>query len=160
MKDGRLDGPSVAIVKALQARVGDATPIEVVPWARALRALENDRNVALFSTTRTREQWLKGLGFTNLQSVSSDSVNCRKLLAGRIDVWLTGDIDMNAICHEQGIDPAELEIACVAKRQELYQAFSKATPDGTVRRWQDAFESLVREGSFKAIHRQYGVLAY
>jgi len=26
--------------------------------------------------------------------------------------------------------------------------------------WQEAFESLVRDGSFRAIHRQFGVLAY
>jgi polar amino acid transport system substrate-binding protein len=209
VKDGRLDGASVAIVRAIQARVGDTSSIEVLPWARAYRALENEKNVALFSTTRTeqredlfkwvgpighvnwvfvkkrgspvhietvddarsvgaigtynqdaREQWLKSLGFANLQSVTTDSVNCRKLLAGRIDVWLTGDIDMNAICHEQGIDLAELEIAYVAKRQDLYLAFSKATPDATVHQWQEAFDALVRDGSFKAIHRKYGVLAY
>lgn len=209
LKDGRLDGASVAVVKAIQARIGDRTPIQVVPWARSYRALEQDPNVALFSTTRTeqrehlfkwvgpigyvnwvlvkkrgspvrvdalddarsvprigtyqqdaREQWLKSLGFTNLESVPSDDMNCRKLQAGRIDLWITGDIDMVATCGNQGIDLRELEVAYVAKKQELYVAFSKGTPDATVRRWQDAYDALVREGEFRAIHQRYGILNF
>jgi len=209
VENGKLDGASVAVVKAIQARIGDTTPIAVVPWARSYKALETEPNIALFSTTRTeqreglfqwvgpigyvswvfvkkkgsplhigriedarkvrrigtyladaREQWLKGLGFTNLDSATSDSLNCKKLVMGRVDAWLTGDIDLPAACKVQGIARDDVEIAYVARKQELYIAFSKSTPPETVQKWQQGYDAIVKDGTFRAIHKQYGILVF
>jgi polar amino acid transport system substrate-binding protein len=64
---GKLTGQSVDIVREVQKRIGDITPIEVMPWARAYKLLQIEPNVMLFSTTRTeaREklfQWVGPLG--------------------------------------------------------------------------------------------------
>ena len=56
LKDGSLGGFGVEIVKAIQKELGDATPIEVVPWARGFKFLSENSDVALMPTTRTEER--------------------------------------------------------------------------------------------------------
>jgi len=64
---GKLTGQAVEIVREVQKRIGDATPIEVMPWARGYSLAQSEPNVMLFSTTRTeaREslfQWVGPVG--------------------------------------------------------------------------------------------------
>lgn len=56
IKDGKLVGPSVEIVKEIQKRVGSREIIQVYPWARAYKLALEDENVVLFSTTHTKER--------------------------------------------------------------------------------------------------------
>jgi polar amino acid transport system substrate-binding protein len=65
---GKLTGQAVEIVREVQKRIGDTTPIEVMPWARGYKLAQTEPNVMLFSTTRTeaREalfQWVGPVGF-------------------------------------------------------------------------------------------------
>lgn len=62
--NGELTGSSVEIVREIQRRIGDSTPIVVKPWARAYYELETFDNVLLFSTTRTeaREDLFQWVG--------------------------------------------------------------------------------------------------
>jgi len=55
-EEGVLTGSSVDIVQEIQRRVGDDTPIEVLPWARAYNMILSQDNVVLFSTTLTQER--------------------------------------------------------------------------------------------------------
>jgi polar amino acid transport system substrate-binding protein len=64
---GKPLGQAVDIVKEIQKRLGDTTPIEVMPWARGYDLAQKDPGVMLFSTTRTpaREalfQWVGPVG--------------------------------------------------------------------------------------------------
>jgi polar amino acid transport system substrate-binding protein len=56
LKDGKLTGVSVAIVKELQRRVGHTGQIEVATWAKGYAQALHEPNVALFSTARTNER--------------------------------------------------------------------------------------------------------
>lgn len=56
MRDGRLTGLTVEVVLEIQRRVGDRTPIEALPWARAYAMATSGPDVVLFSTTRTPER--------------------------------------------------------------------------------------------------------
>lgn len=64
MRDGELQGSSAELVSEIQRRVGDDTPIQVVPWARGIMMAERGPATALFSTTRTpqREELFKWVG--------------------------------------------------------------------------------------------------
>ncbi|MFZ5427865.1 MAG: substrate-binding periplasmic protein [Thermodesulfobacteriota bacterium] len=64
MRDGTLTGVGVEIVREMQRRVGDSSPIEVLPWARAYATALAMPDVAIFSTTRTpeREELFKWVG--------------------------------------------------------------------------------------------------
>ncbi|WP_415714167.1 substrate-binding periplasmic protein [Maridesulfovibrio sp.] len=52
----QLTGFGVEIVEALKKEIGCDAEIEVMPWARGYRYLENHPDVMLFSTARTKER--------------------------------------------------------------------------------------------------------
>jgi len=62
--EGKLIGFSTEVVREILRRLGEADKIEVYPWARAYKLLEEQADVALFSTTRTteREEQFKWVG--------------------------------------------------------------------------------------------------
>lgn len=61
---GKPMGLAVDIVREMQKRLGDTTPIEVMPWARGYQTALTKPGVMLFSTTRTeaREHLFKWVG--------------------------------------------------------------------------------------------------
>ncbi len=54
--DGRLTGYVVEVVREIQVRTGDQGPIQVVPWAKAYREVQEKPNTVLFSMARTPER--------------------------------------------------------------------------------------------------------
>lgn len=64
---GLLTGTSTELVKAVIAKLGLDTKIEVMPWAQAYETVLNTPNVALYSTARTPDRersfmWVGPLG--------------------------------------------------------------------------------------------------
>ncbi|WP_343630334.1 transporter substrate-binding domain-containing protein [Roseateles sp.] len=53
---GQARGLSVDIVQAIQQRLGQALPIEFMPWARAFREAQDSQPTALFATARIPER--------------------------------------------------------------------------------------------------------
>lgn len=64
MKDGRVTGYCVDVVREIQRRIGDSTAIELQPWARAYRSAQEGANVVLVCPKRTadREHQFKWVG--------------------------------------------------------------------------------------------------
>jgi ABC-type amino acid transport substrate-binding protein len=62
--------------------------------ARRIDSLEAARQVGAIATYKDdfREQILKSLGFTNLDSSNSPQSNIRKLVSGRVDLWFFDNI--------------------------------------------------------------------
>jgi polar amino acid transport system substrate-binding protein len=56
MKDGRVTGYCVDIVREIQRRIGNSTEIELQPWARAYRSALEGENVLLVCPKRTPER--------------------------------------------------------------------------------------------------------
>ena len=54
--EGRLSGYAVEVVAEIQKRIGDDTPIQVVPWVRGYNEVLGPTQAALFSTVRSRER--------------------------------------------------------------------------------------------------------
>lgn len=63
-ENGKLTGSVVELFQELQKRVGNRSIIELVPWARGYKALQENANTILFSVTRTpeREKLFKWVG--------------------------------------------------------------------------------------------------
>ncbi|ALV07431.1 substrate-binding periplasmic protein [Roseateles depolymerans] len=55
-ENGRPRGLTVEIVQAIQQRLGQDLPIEVLPWARAFREAQEQTPTALFATARIPER--------------------------------------------------------------------------------------------------------
>lgn len=74
----------------------------------------------------------------------------RMLQAGRIDLWLTGDPTAVHMARMAGVNPANLKQAMVVMTQELYIAFSRATPDEMVDRWQRVLNQIKFDGTYNS----------
>ncbi|MCX7023088.1 MAG: transporter substrate-binding domain-containing protein [Spirochaetes bacterium] len=202
--DGTMKGSNYEIVRAMQKRLGDRNPIEVMPWARAYNMLETGSGTMLFSTTRTpereplfkwvgpiqvadwsffaqkgsgirinsledarkvksigtykddvREAFLIKNGFTNLDSATDNIQNVRKLLAGRIDLFISTNLGIGGTLLSAGARPDDVESVFVIQTAKLYLAFSKDIPDELVARWQTALDAMKKDGSFMKIYGRY-----
>ncbi|MGI9388351.1 MAG: substrate-binding periplasmic protein [Methyloligellaceae bacterium] len=97
----------------------------------------------------------KGVPDDRLEAVLTNEQNYRKLMAGRVD----------AICYETevtkwglrqlGANPADYEIVYELTQGNLYLALHRQTPNGVVVTLQDAFDSLVSDGSHQRIIASY-----
>jgi polar amino acid transport system substrate-binding protein len=54
--DGQLTGFGSEVVRELQRRVGSTDPIEVVPWIRGYKEIQERPDVVLFSMARTKDR--------------------------------------------------------------------------------------------------------
>ena len=54
--DGKPAGFAVEVVQEIQKRLGDTTPIKVVPWVRGYTLLQSNPNTMLFSMSRTTDR--------------------------------------------------------------------------------------------------------
>jgi len=123
----------------------------------AIESLADAKNVGAIATYKddVKEQLLLNRGFTNLDSSKSPVSNLKKLLAGRVDLWLFDNLGMPDVARQAGIDPIELKRVLAFQSYQSYVAISKQTPPAVVRQWRDAFASMVQDGTFQAISRRW-----
>jgi len=123
----------------------------------SLTCLADAKKVGAIATYKddVREQILKTLGFTNLDSSKSPTSNLKKLLAGRVDLWLYSNLGVPSVARQIGIDPAEVELVLPFKDLDVYIAVSKSTPRVVVDKWQAALDDMKRDGSFGRISKQW-----
>ena len=122
-----------------------------------LTCLADAKKVGAIATYKddVREQLLKSQGFTNLDSSKSPASNLKKLLAGRVDLWLYSNLGVPSVARQLGIDPAEVELVLPFKDKYAYIAVSKGTPRVMVEKWQAALDDMKRDGSFGRISKQW-----
>jgi polar amino acid transport system substrate-binding protein len=118
-----------------------------------LTCLDDAKKVGAIATYKddVREQLLKAQGFTNLDSSKSPASNLKKLLAGRVDLWLYSNLGVPSVARQIGIDPGEVELVLPFKDYYAYIAISKGTPRAVAKRWQAALDDMKREGTFRKI---------
>ncbi len=100
------------------------------------------------------ELFLKNEGFTNLDSVLKDTQNVPKLMAGRIDLWIVGELQGIHKAKAQGVHE-DLEKVMDVKATQLYIAFSKNTSDEDIAKWQKALDDMKADGSYDTILKKY-----
>ncbi len=203
-RKGVLTGSSTEVVREILRRLEQPDNIQVLPWARSYKRLQNESHVALFATTRTperenqfhwvgplftmhfgfyarkghglqlrsledakavgsiatykddvREQLLLSMGFTNLDSSKSQVINLKKLMTGRVDLVLLGNIGITDLARQQGVDPPELELVLPFRSYQCYIAISRQTPKAVAERWQSTLNAMVQDGAFFTISRRW-----
>ena len=122
-----------------------------------LKTLDDARKVAAIATYKNdvREQLLKSQGFTNLDSSKSPASNLKKLVSGRVDLWLFSRLGVKRVAKQAGIDPAELELVLPFKDYYAYIAISKGTPQAVVEKWRTIFNEMRQDGSFEKITKHW-----
>ncbi len=121
--------------------------------------LEDAKKVNRIGTLRddTRERLLQSHGFTNLESVSDEQKNAKKLVMRRIDLWAYKQPGLKTVCELAGVNYNEIEEVYHLRVSELMIAFSKKTSDSIVQKWRNAFNDMLADGTVKKIHDKWDV---
>lgn len=141
-------GPIYKVRFGFYARKGSGVYLTCLADAKKVRAIATYKD-------DVREQLLKTMGFTNLDSSKSPASNLKKLLAGRVDLWLYSNLGVPSVAGQIGINPGDVELLLPFKDFNAYIAISKGTPQAMVSQWQAALDDMKRDGIFEKISRQW-----
>ena len=124
-----------------------------------INSLEDAKKVNRIGTLRddTRERLLQSHGFTNLESVSDEQKNAKKLVMGRIDLWAYKQPGLKTVCELAGVDYNEIEEIYHLRVIDVSIAFSKRTSDSIVQKWRKAFNDMIADGTVKKIRDKWDV---
>ncbi|MES2535301.1 MAG: transporter substrate-binding domain-containing protein [Pseudomonadota bacterium] len=137
-------------------------PIATNKWALFARADASARITALADARGYRiggvfydgkYLYLKSLGFTNFELVSDDDVNAAKLIAGRIDLWITGLHKGTQIAAQHG--SKSIKPVLIVRDVEYYLACNLETPEVVVNALSQSLQALQNDGHDKTIIRRY-----
>lgn len=121
-----------------------------------INSLEDAKKVKAIGAYKedAAETFLKEQGFTNIDSVPNDELNVPKLMGGRIDLWIVGELQGIHKAKQKG-ESDNLEKVFDVKDTQLYIAFSKNTPDEVITSWQSALDAIKADGTYDAIVKKY-----
>ena len=124
-----------------------------------INSLEDAKKVKRIGTLRddTRERLLQSFGFTNLESVSDEQLNAKKLALGRIDLWAYKIPGLRTVCDLAGVDYTEFEEVYHLREINLMIAFSKKTSDSIVEKWRNAFNQMSADGTILQIRKKWNM---
>jgi polar amino acid transport system substrate-binding protein len=122
-----------------------------------INSLEDAKKVKRIGTLRddTKEVFLKRQGFTNLAPTYDDQINAKKLVSGRIDLWVTKKPGLKTICALAGVDYNEIEEVYKIRELDVSIAVSKKTSDLIVQKWRDAFNEMLADGTIMQIRKKW-----
>ena len=91
-------------------------------------------------------QFLASQGFTNLDESLTDTEALKKLMDGKVQLWLGNKDGLAITAAQAGVNSDDLVMMpTVVIRADLYIAFSKDIPDSAVTAWQGALDDLKQE---------------
>lgn len=105
-----------------------------------------------------RQKLLINKGFKNLDpyfGLQANIQNVKKLLAGRIDLWIASPKELITTTAEIGVNPSEIKEMLVLSKYYAYMAFSKKTSDETVAKWQKTLDGIKADGTYAQIMSKY-----
>ncbi len=141
-------GPVHGTDTYLYAIKGSGVKAKNIDEARKLRSIGAHRS-------SNNAQRFQDMGFTNLEKVTDDLQNVKKLLIGRIDAMPSTQRNIKARLEKANIPPKKLEKLFVLWRDEDYIAFSKGADPAFVQKWQAAFDSMRDDGTYQEIYRRW-----
>ena len=103
----------------------------------------------------TRGRLLASNGFTNLEPVSDEQLNAKKLDLGRLDLWAYKIPGLRTVCDLAGVDHTQFKEVYHLREIELMIAFSKKTSNTIVKEWQNAFDELTKDGTILKIRKKW-----
>lgn len=92
----------------------------------------------------------------NLEVVSNDVLNLRKLYKGRVDLIGNTELYMSYKVKKEGYDYGKLEKAYkIPDTDQYYMAFSMKTSDSIVKQFQEALEIIRHDGTLHRLSEKY-----
>ncbi|RSM32487.1 amino acid ABC transporter substrate-binding protein [Aeromonas salmonicida] len=98
-------------------------------------------------------EFLKAQGFDKLQLAANDTANVKKLAAGRIDLWATGEYLAPYLANqEKTTNPKPV---FVFKETQMSLAFNKETPDDLINKLNEILAAMKADGTIEKINAKY-----
>lgn len=97
--------------------------------------------------------YLKSIGFSNFDLVGDDNLNQAKLLAGRIDLWVSGLYRVNHIAQQNG--GKAIKPVLIVREVEYFLACNPNTSDATIASLTRALQGMQKDGSLKELTARY-----
>jgi len=141
-------GPIVTFYSSIYAPNGDGVRLRSLNDAKKVKA------VLVVRDWYTGEQ-LSTQGFKNLVPVSDPVQGIKMLQARRAPLFATERITMPQIMAQAGVPADAFEVVYSFASSEGYIAFSLATPDATVKAWQQQLDAMKQDGRFLAIYKRW-----
>ncbi|MDC7717825.1 transporter substrate-binding domain-containing protein [Vogesella sp. DC21W] len=91
----------------------------------------------------------------NVFPTNDPAHSARMLAAGRVKLWVEGNVVVGNVLREQGLPLATVERVATLDRLSLYLAFSPNVPRDTILRWEKALNEIKQDGSFATIHQHW-----
>jgi len=102
-----------------------------------------------------KDQFLRARGFDNLVPVRDNLLNLRKIVRGRLDLFVSSDVGIKPLLRQSGISANKIVPIIEIKKADLYLAFSRNTDPEILHEWKQAFASVVRDGTFLKIYKKW-----
>lgn len=96
----------------------------------------------------------KAAGF-QVADTNDPAQSARLLLAGRVKLWVDGNVVMGRILREKGVNPNAVEKILTLDKLDLYLAFSPRVARQTILQWEAGLRAIKQDGTFSAIHRRW-----
>ncbi len=137
-------GPFTEAVYALYVKADSKITLKDLDEAKQLKAIGVYRDDA-------RDQLLTQAGFTNLDRTVDNSSNVKKLMLGRIDAFASSNTAIDMLMASVGYPRDSVRAALPLVKIQTWMAFSKQTPESTVKAWADALEGMKKDKTFETI---------
>lgn len=137
-------GPFTEATHALYVKTDSGIVLKDLEDAKKLKSIGVYRDDA-------RDQMLTQAGFTNLDRTVENTSNPKKLMLGRIDAFASSNVAIDELMSRAGLAPGSVRQALPLMKVQTWLAFSRQTPEGTVRAWADALESMRKDKTFETI---------
>jgi ABC-type amino acid transport substrate-binding protein len=103
----------------------------------------------------SKEEFLRGKDFQNLDYSPDWATAFRKLLDGKVTALVMTDMDLPTTARDAGLSPVDFEPVYELFVNRLYIGMSKRTDQAVVRSWQEALDAMKRDGSFNRLAEQW-----
>lgn len=129
-----------------------------------LKTLEDARQYQIATVKAdVGEQYLIDKGFAigrNLQSSNKYEHNYEKLKAGRVQLWISNELNAHYLVRQASGNPSEaaipqLSLDDLGGADGLCMAFSRGTPDEVVERFRQALKRVRADGRYDAIAKKW-----
>ena len=149
--------------------VGDIAPMHWYLFAKSgsnirLTNLDDARKYQIAAVKEDAgEQYLLSQGFIvgkNLQSSNKYQYNYDKLKFGRVDLWISLELNALHLIRQAGEEPEKVVVRALSLpgldgAHGLNLAFSQKTPDALVERVRKALETVRKNGTYDAILKKW-----
>lgn len=98
---------------------------------------------------------LEDNGFTNIKTGLTPALVFQMLMDGTVDAAVLNDIAIDYLAEELGYSSSDVQNALTLSSGQTWMAFNIDTKSEYLQEWEDAFNSVVAKGTFKAIWKKW-----